>query len=71
MKIAKLTELKGAEQFGVCAECGKISTEDKDMCRITFENNVDEKLTIKSSITICKGCLIDMLHLIEAHLYLQ
>lgn len=68
MKITKLTELKGPEQFGTCAECGKVSTEDKDMCRIVFENNVDEKLTIKSSTALCKDCLRDMCDLIENYL---
>lgn len=52
MKITKLSDFKGAERFGTCAECGKGSKEDSEMLKITWDGN--------SSTILCKECSIKL-----------
>lgn len=52
VKITKLSDFKGAERFGTCAECGKGSKEDSEMLKITWDGN--------SSTILCKECSIKL-----------
>ena len=48
----KLINLKGAERFGACNGCGKTSSEDSTLIRISC--SVDGNGS--TSICLCKGC---------------
>ena len=52
IQIRKLAKLKGAERFGNCNSCGKTSSEDSTLMRITFST----LKTSGTSICLCKDC---------------
>ena len=51
-QIRKLAKLKGAERFGNCNSCGKTSSEDSTLMRITFST----LKTSGTSICLCGDC---------------
>lgn len=50
--VGKLIKLKGAERFGVCNSCGKTSSEDRTLTRITCSVYGNSGI----SICLCEGC---------------
>ena len=52
MKIKKLVNFEGAERYGTCVECGKVSKEDSDMVKIMWNGN--------SSTILCKECILKL-----------
>lgn len=50
--VRKLIKLKGAEKFGTCNSCGKTSSEDSTLIRITCSTYRNSG----TSICLCEGC---------------
>lgn len=51
MKIQYVKKGKGAEKFGTCIECGKDSSLDEFLVRLTFGN------VYSASFCLCSDCL--------------
>ena len=50
--VEKLIELKGAKKFGNCNSCGKTSSEDSTLMRITFSVYGNDS----TSFCLCERC---------------
>ncbi len=51
MKILKLKDMKSAEKFGTCIECGVGTNEDDSLQRIKFNG---------TSVCLCKNHMIEL-----------
>lgn len=57
VKIIPRKNLKGAEKFGSCADCGK-GTDEKEIYKIGFE--LEGLAGKRTSVSICWDCLVSL-----------
>lgn len=57
VKIIPRKDLKGAEKFGSCADCGK-GTDEKEIYKIEFE--LDGLSGKRTSLSLCWDCLASL-----------
>jgi hypothetical protein len=53
IEIEQINRLKGASKYGSCTVCGKFSSEDSGMKRISF---VNDETNQGSSVCLCSKC---------------
>ncbi len=57
VKIIPRKDLKGAEKFGSCVDCGK-GTDEKEIYKIEFE--LDGLSGKRTSVSLCWDCLVSL-----------